>query len=93
MSGLNQCINFALFMVIITALIGGTQDLGPEILNSRSFGDLGRGIVVGLCVAAIGITVDQIITRWAHRHKEILGIAQCTLLTRHRCRAASVDRS
>ena len=65
---------FGLLVAIIAALIRGTQHLGPKILNSLPFGDLGRAIMVGLCVLAIGITVDEIITRWAHSRKEILGI-------------------
>lgn len=33
----------------------------------------GKGVIVGLGVAAIGLIADLLITRWARRRKEILG--------------------
>ena len=55
MLGANQTIMFALFMVIIAAFIG-TKDLGQEIFRALTFNDAGKGLIVGLCVAAIGLT-------------------------------------
>ena len=73
MLGLNQTIMFALFMVIIAAFIG-TKDLGQEIFRALTFSDSGKGLVVGLCVAAIGLTADRLITEWAHQRKKVLGL-------------------
>lgn len=73
MLGLNQTIVFALFMVIIAALIG-TQDLGREILQALTYTDVGRGIAAGLCIAAIGIAADRIIGAWRDRRKRELGL-------------------
>ena len=74
MLGVNQTIMFALFMVIIAGFIG-TQDLGQEIFKSLTFNDAGKGIVIGLCVAFLGLTADALITEWAKRRKRDLGLA------------------
>ncbi len=75
MLGVNQTVIFALFMVIIGAFIG-TIDLGQMILKaiSESRGT-GIGLTLGLCVAFIGLAVDQIIRNWAQRRKAALGLA------------------
>ena len=74
MLGANQTIMFGLFMVIIAAFIG-TKDLGQEIFRALTFADAGKGLVVGLCVAFIGLTADQLISEWARKRKQILGLA------------------
>jgi glycine betaine/proline transport system permease protein len=74
MLGINQTIMFALFMVIIAAFIG-TKDLGQEIFRALTFNDAGKGLVLGLCVAFMGLTADQLITAWATKRKRLLGLA------------------
>lgn len=74
MLGVNQTIMFALFMVIIAAFIG-TKDLGQEIFRALTFNDAGKGLVLGLCVAFMGLTVDQLITAWSANRKKTLGLA------------------
>lgn len=74
MLGINQTIMFALFMVIIAAFIG-TKDLGQEIMRALTFADAGKGLVVGLCVACIGLAADRLITEWAEQRKKELGLA------------------
>lgn len=72
--GLNQTVIFALFMVIIGAFIG-TTDLGQLILKAISDPQgTGIGLTLGLCVAFIGLTVDQIIRTWANNKKASLGL-------------------
>jgi glycine betaine/proline transport system permease protein len=74
MLGINQTVVFALFMVIIGAMIG-TDDLGQLILKSLSDKHgIGNGLMLGLCVAFIGLAVDQILRTWAHERKKALGI-------------------
>lgn len=74
MLGLNQTVIFALFMVIIGAFIG-TTDLGQLILKAISDPQgTGIGLTLGLCVAFIGLTVDQIIRTWARNKKKMLGL-------------------
>ena len=75
MLGINQTVVFALFMVIIGAMIG-TEDLGQYILKALS--DLkgaGKGLILGLCVAFIGLAVDNLIRTWAEKRKNLLGLS------------------
>jgi len=72
--GLNQALVFALFMAIIAAFIG-TQDLGQEMMRAMAFQDAGWALVLGLCVAFIGLTVDYITTIWSDKRKAELGLA------------------
>jgi len=59
-------------MVIIGALIG-TDDLGQLILKSLSDREgVGNGLVLGFCVAFIGLAIDQIIRTWAEQKKAVL---------------------
>lgn len=74
MLGVNQTVVFALFMVIIGAMIG-TDDLGQYILKALSDKNgTGNGLVLGLCVAFIGLAVDHLIRTWAAERKKILGL-------------------
>jgi len=74
MLGVNQTVIFALFMVIIGAFIG-TTDLGQLILKAISSPQgTGIGITLGLCVAFIGLAVDQILRTWAIERKRALGV-------------------
>ncbi len=74
MLGINQTVIFALFMVIIGAFIG-TTDLGQLILKAISDPQgTGIGLTLGLCVAFIGLAVDQIIRTWANERKKALGL-------------------
>ena len=73
MLGVNQTVVFALFMVIIGAMIG-TEDLGQYILKALSDKrGIGNGLTLGLCVAFIGLAVDNLIRTWADKQKKLLG--------------------
>ena len=73
MLGINQTVVFALFMVIIGAFIG-TEDLGQYILKALSDRQgIGNGLMLGLCVAFIGLAVDNLIRTWANQQKKLLG--------------------
>ncbi len=75
MLGINQTVVFALFMIIIGAMIG-TDDLGQLILKALSDKDgIGNGLMLGLCVAFIGLAVDHLINTWAKERKVALGLA------------------
>lgn len=72
--GVNQTVVFALSMVVIGAMIG-TDDLGQLILKSLSDKEgVGNGLVLGLCVAFIGLAIDQILRTWANQQKKALGL-------------------
>ena len=75
MLGINQTVIFALFMVIIGAMIG-TDDLGQYILKALSDKNgIGNGLMLGLCVAFMGLAVDHLIQTWARKQRAKLGIA------------------
>ncbi len=74
MLGLNQTIVMALSMTAITALIG-SRDLGQEILKALPDLDTGRGLLAGLCIAAIGLVASQMIESWVKQRKKQLGIS------------------
>ena len=75
MLGVNQTVVFALFMIVIGAMIG-TDDLGQLILKALSDKNgIGNGLILGLCVAFIGLAVDHLINTWAKKRKAILGLA------------------
>ena len=75
MLGVNQTVVFALFMVIIGAFIG-TDDLGQYIIKALSDKNgTGNGLTLGLCVAFIGLAVDQVIRTWANERKKVLGLS------------------
>ncbi|CUH98260.1 ABC transporter permease [Leisingera aquaemixtae] len=73
MVGVNQSVMFSLFMVIIAAFIG-TQDLGQEMQRALSSTDVGKGLVLGLAVAFMGLMVDHLVTTWAKSRKDALGL-------------------
>jgi glycine betaine/proline transport system permease protein len=76
MLGINQTVVFALFMVIIGAMIG-TEDLGQYILKALSDKrGIGNGLTLGLCVAFIGLAVDNLIRTWADKRKKLLGLEE-----------------
>jgi len=76
MLGINQTVVFALFMVIIGAFIG-TEDLGQYILKALSDNKGGgKGLILGLCVAFIGLAVDNLIRTWANKRKKLLGLEE-----------------
>lgn len=73
MVGLNQSVMFSLFMVIIAAFIG-TQDLGQEMQRALSATDVGKGLVLGLAVAFMGMMVDHLLMRWSRARTASLGV-------------------
>lgn len=58
--GVNQTVMLALSMLVITALVG-TRDLGQQVYMALTKADTGKGLVAGLCVAAIAIIADRLI--------------------------------
>jgi len=71
--GFNQAIMFAFFMVIIAAFIG-TQDLGQELQKTMAGNQLGKNLVLGMCVALMALSFDHIIMRWSDARRKALGV-------------------
>ncbi|MGI9298126.1 MAG: ABC transporter permease [Gammaproteobacteria bacterium] len=74
MLGVHQTVMFSLFMVIIAAFIGGTKDLGQEMFRAMAHSDIGKALVIGLCVSAMGLISDSLIGGWAAKRKKELGL-------------------
>lgn len=70
--GANQSIMFSLFMVIIAAFIG-TQDLGQEMQRALSSTDVGKGLVLGLAVAFMGLMADHLLLTFARNQAAARG--------------------
>ena len=73
MLGVNQTIMFAFSMVIIAAFVG-TIDLGQQIFKALSETNIGKGVVLGLCVSFMALAVDHLVTRWARERRQLLGL-------------------
>ena len=73
MLGVHQTIMFSLFMAIIAAFIG-TKDLGQEMFKAMAHSDIGKALVVGLCVSCMGLISDSLIAGWAEKRKKELGL-------------------
>ena len=56
--GINQSTMAALSMVIIAAIIGGTADIGWEVLYYIRKAEVGQSLVVGLVIALMAIIID-----------------------------------
>ena len=73
MLGVNQTIMFAFSMVIIAAFVG-TIDLGQQIFKALSETNIGKGIVLGLCVSFMALSIDHLVTRWSRERRRLLGL-------------------
>ena len=73
MLGINQTIMFAFSMVIIAAFVG-TIDLGQQIFKALSETNIGKGVVLGLCVSFMALAVDHLVTRWSRERRALLGL-------------------
>ena len=62
-------------MVMIAGFIGGNYDLAREIFKAKANNDAGLGILLALCVAFLGLTMDRLLQEWVKRRKEKLGLA------------------
>ena len=52
-------------MVIIAAIIGGTADIGWEVLYYIRKAEVGQSLVVGLVIALMAIIIDRITSGFA----------------------------
>ena len=74
MLGVNQTIMFSLFMAMLAAFIG-TKDLGQELFKAMAHSDIGKALIIGLCVSCMGLIADRLIGGWATTRKQQLGLA------------------
>ncbi len=60
MIGINQTIMAALSMVIITSIIGSSNDIGWEVLNTMRRAQFGNSLLAGIVIAIIAMLMDRI---------------------------------
>lgn len=58
--GVNQTTMASLSMVIIAAIIGGTDDIGWEVLNTMRKAQFGESLLAGFVIALIAMALDHI---------------------------------
>ncbi len=73
MLGLNQCVMFALAMLVITALVG-SKGLGQSVYIALSNSNAGQGLVAGFGMAFIAIVADRILQGWSLTRQKELGL-------------------
>lgn len=73
MLGLNQCVMFALAMLVITALVG-SKGLGQSVYIALSNSNAGQGLVAGFGMAFIAIVADRILQGWSLKRQRDLGL-------------------
>jgi len=60
MVGVNQTTMAALSMVIIAAIIGGSADIGWEVLSTMRKAQFGQSLLAGIVIALIAMVLDRI---------------------------------
>jgi len=67
MVGVNQTTMAALSMVIIAAIIGGSADIGWEVLSTMRKAQFGQSLLAGIVIALIAMVLDRISWGFADR--------------------------
>ncbi len=65
--GVNQTTMAAFSMVIIASIIGGTADIGWEVLSSIRKAEFGQSLIAGLVIALMAMVMDRITGALASR--------------------------
>jgi len=65
--GVNQTTMAAFSMVIIASIIGGTADIGWEVLSSIRRAEFGQSLIAGLVIALMAMVMDRITGALANR--------------------------
>lgn len=66
MLGVNQATMASLSMVIIASVIGGTADLGWEVLSTIRKAQFGESLLVGLVIALMAMVIDRVTSGFAN---------------------------
>ena len=65
--GVNQATMASLSMVIIASIIGGTSDIGWEVLSTIRKAQFGESLLVGMVIALMAMIIDRITSGLALR--------------------------
>lgn len=67
--GVNQTTMAALSMVIIAAIIGGTSDIGWEVLSTMRKAQFGESLLAGFVIALLAMVLDRVTYGFATRDR------------------------
>ena len=81
--GVNQTTMAAFSMVIIASIIGGTADIGWEVLSTMRKAQFGESLLAGIVIALMAMVMDRITAAAAAKEKQESG-SRRHLLSRHR---------
>ena len=71
--GVNQTTMASLSMVIIASIIGGTNDIGWEVLSTIRKAQFGESLLVGFVIALIAMVLDRITYGFATKDRAMSG--------------------
>ncbi|MFZ5790862.1 MAG: ABC transporter permease [Pseudomonadota bacterium] len=80
--GVNQTTMAALSMVIVASIIGGTQDIGWEVLSTLRKAAFGESLLAGLVIALLAMVMDRVTSGMAE--SRVWPVATQPFLMRHR---------
>ena len=87
--GVNQTTMAAFSMVIIASIIGGTADIGWEVLSTMRKAQFGESLLAGIVIALMAMVMDRITAAAATAEPSAPEISS-NLLVRHRNLAIAV---
>ena len=68
--GVNQTIMAGFSMVVIAAMVGGTEDIGLEVITTMKKAQFGESLLAGLVIALLAMIMDRVSRGFAERRKD-----------------------
>lgn len=81
--GVNQTTMAAFSMVIIASIIGGSSDIGWEVLSAMRKARFGESLVAGIVIALMAMVMDRITAGFANRKPTDEHLADKPFVERH----------
>ena len=81
--GVNQTTMASVSMVIIASIIGGTADIGWEVLSNIRKAQFGESVLAGIVIALMAMVIDRVTVGLATRESTQVGVQE-SLLMRHK---------
>jgi len=82
--GINQTTMAAFSMIIIASIIGGSSDIGWEVLSAIRKARFGESLVAGLVIALMAMVMDRITAGFARKDPEDVAPPDASFVERHR---------
>ena len=82
--GINQTTMAAFSMVIIASIIGGSSDVGWEVLSAMRKARFGESLVAGIVIALMAMVMDRITAGFANKDPDEVYNPDATFFQRHR---------